>query len=371
LRPPALGPIYAVTARGLSGLPPEEAAGIFFGAGIRAVQIREPGLPDGDLLSGILSARERAGPGMRVFAAGRCDIARIAGCGVHLQADSLPPPTARRLLGDEAAIGLSVGGLEEARKAFETPEVDYVAFGPVFRRPGGLEALAAIARLKTKPLVAAGGVGHEELERVWDAGADTAWMASALNSRPPAERARSAMDIARRRGFPKLLWLVGFMGCGKTTVGEIVARRLARPFFDLDAELERATGTTVRAIFEAAGEVDFRRRENEFVASAKQIGCGVIAAGGGTFVAEDNRRAILREGTAVFLDVPFEVLSGRLAGKTDRPLFTDPMQALRLFEDRAAFYKMAPVRVPLRGHESPEETAERVLQALDSRACVI
>jgi shikimate kinase len=192
-----------------------------------------------------------------------------------------------------------------------------------------------------------------------------------LNVPEAPERAAAAVDAARRRALAGKIWLVGFMGSGKTTLAQILARRLHLPFFDLDTEIEKASGKTVRAIFEAEGEPEFRRLERAFVEGAESISRGVFATGGGTFVPEENRRSILRSGLAIFLDVPFEALLGRLAGKTDRPLFQDEAQARRLFEERLPFYKMAPVHHKLSGAEAPEAAAESLLKGLDERTCVI
>jgi shikimate kinase len=161
--------------------------------------------------------------------------------------------------------------------------------------------------------------------------------------------------------------LVGFMGAGKTTVGRRVAERLGRPFVDLDAELERASGKTVRALFEESGEAAFRERESAFLAGTESLPDAVVAAGGGTFVAEANRRVMSRLGVPVLLDAPIALVRARLAGKTDRPLFTSVEQLEALFAARAPFYRMAAVRVTLTGSETVEETADRVLISLEDR----
>jgi shikimate kinase len=196
-------------------------------------------------------------------------------------------------------------------------------------------------------------------------------MIGAVNGPDAPERARRAVEMARRRFLPKKIWLVGFMGSGKTTVGRILARRLALPFFDLDAEIEAASSMPVRAIFETEGEAEFRRRERAYVEGSLAIPEGVFAAGGGTFVAEANRRAILREGVSIFLDVPFEVLVSRVPAKADRPLFGDAAQARRLLEERRPFYRMATISISLTGGESAEGSAEELLRRLEERKCVI
>ena len=160
--------------------------------------------------------------------------------------------------------------------------------------------------------------------------------------------------------------LIGFMGAGKSTVGAAAAELLDRPFVDVDAEIERASGLTVRALFEESGEPGFRQREAVFLAGTESLGGAVVSTGGGAYIPEANRRAMRRLGRVVFLDVPFPVLSERLAGKTDRPLFQSVEQAARLFAQRDPFYRMGSLRVSLEGTETLDEAADRVLSALES-----
>jgi shikimate kinase len=180
------------------------------------------------------------------------------------------------------------------------------------------------------------------------------------------KNARRALDVARRRELTGRIYLVGFMGSGKTAVGRRLAERLGVPFVDLDAEIERTSGVTVRALFEASGEAAFRERESLFLEGTESLPRAVVATGGGCYVREENRRTIARLGTPVFLDAPLPILLSRLHGKTDRPLFTGPEQAAALFAEREPFYRMGTVRVALAG-ESVEEAADRVLDALSAR----
>jgi thiamine-phosphate pyrophosphorylase len=374
-------PVYAITdPRLASGRSHEDLVEAFTAAGVRIVQVRDKGsIPDGALFASCLRAQAVARSRRAALVVNdRADIARLVGCGVHLGGDDLAPEDARRILGPQAPIGVSTHSLEGAREAFAAGTADYVAFGPVFAsstkpdRPArGLDELARVAAEKNRPLVAVGGIGIGELDSVWEAGADSAAMVSALLQPSPEVGARAAVDRARVRFLPAKIWLIGFMGSGKTTIGRILARRLERPFFDMDEEIEIRSGRTVRAIFEADGEPEFRRREREYVAGAEAVPRGVFAAGGGTFGSEANRASILRSATVVFLDVPFEALASRLAEKTDRPLFRNSAEARHLLEERRPFYKMAPVTVPLTGRETPEEAAERVLETVEERACVI
>jgi thiamine-phosphate diphosphorylase len=372
-----LPPVYAVTDRTAARENDHAAiARRLFSVGIRCVQIREKSMADRELLPS-LEACARMGRelGALVLVDDRVDLARVAGVGVHLGGEDLPAKAARTILLPGAVLGVSTHSFEEARDAFASPDADYVAFGPVFRsmtktlrEPRGLEELVRVAAIKTKPLVAIGGIDASTLGSVLDAGADSAAMVAALLADGEIEsRAREALDAARRRSLPGRVYLVGFMGCGKTSVGLRVAERLGVPFVDLDAEIERTSGRTVRALFESEGEAAFREREATFLEATASLPQAVVATGGGCYVRDDNRRCISSMGTAIFLDVPLPILLERLESKTDRPLFRGPEQAASLWAEREPFYRMGSVSLGL--HAEPvEEAADRVLEALDTRA---
>lgn len=372
-----LPPIYAITDRVAAGVPDvPEIASRLFSAGIRLLQVRESGLPDRDLLEAVEETRRRAEPhGAIVLVNDRVDVAAVVGVGVHLGEEDLPPSFARRLLPRGLPVGVSTHDIEAARRAFREAACDYVAFGPVFESPSkpgragrGVERLAEVAKEKTKPLVAIGGVTEDRIDAVLDAGADSAAVIGALFAGGRIEEnARRLLDRARRRNPPGRIYLVGFMGSGKTAVGRRVAERLGVPFVDLDTEIERTAGLTVRALFESHGEPAFRERESAFLEGTEALPHAIVSAGGGSFVSERNRRTMARLGTAVHLDVPFEALRERLSGKTDRPLFASAEQAAGLFAEREPFYRMAPIRVALAGSESIEESADKVLSSVYDR----
>jgi shikimate kinase len=369
--------VYGLTDRRISGIDAiPDIARRLFGAGIRLLQVREKELSDRDLLEAVRGVAEEArGARAAVLVNDRPDVARLSGVGVHLGEEDLPPEAARRLL-PESPIGVSTHDPAAARAAFTGRTADYVAFGPVLesgtkpgRRALGLQALAEVAREKTRPLVAIGGITPETLPAVLAAGADSAAMVSALlEGGRLEENARRALDAARRARGPGRLFLVGFMGSGKTTIGRRLSERLEVPLVDLDAEIERASGMTVRALFETGGEAAFRRHETLLLAAAAALPDCVVATGGGAFTMEENRRAIRGLGVSIFLDPPFETLRGRLEGKTDRPLFTSAEQAAALLAQRRPDYQQADLAVRLSGSESVEEAADKVLVAWDEHA---
>lgn len=367
--------IYAITDRAASGgAAPSEIARRLFGVGIRCVQVRDKAIADRELLPEVDAvARLGREAGARVLVNDRVDVARMAAVGVHLGEEDLPAAAARAILPPGSIVGVSTHDAAAARRGFADADADYVAFGPIFesptkrvRAPLGLEELARVAFEKTKPLVAVGGITAERLPAVLAAGADSAAMISGLlEGGRIEENARRALDLARRAGGVGRVFLVGFMGSGKTAVGRRVAERLGAAFVDLDEEIERASGRTVRALFEESGEAAFRDREAAYLQGTADLPQAVVATGGGCFCFEGNRAAIARLGVAVSLDVPLSTVQARLAGKTDRPLFRSPEQLAQLYAERAPFYRMAPVQVSLSGAETIEEASDRVLVALE------
>ncbi len=372
--------IYAITDRTAAGgaapAAHAEIAERLFRVGVRCVQVREKDAADRELLREVeavanLGREARA----RVLVNDRVDVARLAAVGVHLGEDDLPASTARAILPPESVVGVSTHDREAALRAFADASADYVAFGPIYASPtksirpaAGLDAMARIVERKTKPLVAIGGITSERLPAVFAAGADSAAMISGLlEGGRIEENARRALDAARRLGplGSARIFLVGFMGSGKTAVGRRIAERLGVAFVDLDEEIERASGRTIRALFEESGEAAFRARESEYLAGTASLPRAVVATGGGSFCFEPNRAAIARLGTSVALQASLATVQARLSGKTDRPLFQSPEQLARLYEERAPFYRMASVQVVLSGAETIEEASDRVLVALE------
>jgi len=166
------------------------------------------------------------------------------------------------------------------------------------------------------------------------------------------------------------VFLTGFMGSGKTTVGRLLSERLAVPFVDLDREIERHAGMSVREIFEAGGEALFRRLEHEALAGAVAEPGAVIATGGGTITIESNRELLERSGVSVWLDPPFSLIAERIGtlGKEDRPLFQTEAQALDLYRRRLPVYRRADLRLGVEPGETAEEVAARVAHLLEGES---
>ena len=116
------------------------------------------------------------------------------------------------------------------------------------------------------------------------------------------------------------LYLVGFMGAGKTTVGRALARRLDWRFEDIDERIEKAEGRDVAAIFRQSGEPYFRTLERQALADLLTTRGVVVATGGGTPMDPANRALMARDGVVAWLDAPFTTITGRVpAGGRSRP----------------------------------------------------
>jgi len=158
------------------------------------------------------------------------------------------------------------------------------------------------------------------------------------------------------------VYLTGFMGSGKTTIGRLLAARLGVPFVDLDREIEAKAGMTVRQIFEREGEPAFRQMEAEALRGTLALPDVVVATGGGTMVFEGNFRLIRSNGLSVWLNPAFATIASRIGGrgKADRPLFRDETQALTLYRERLPAYRRADMTVDVAPNEGPEEVAARI-----------
>ncbi|MBS1189208.1 MAG: shikimate kinase [Rhodocyclaceae bacterium] len=128
------------------------------------------------------------------------------------------------------------------------------------------------------------------------------------------------------------IYLVGLMGAGKTTIGRQLAKRLGRPFFDSDHEIEARTGVRIPTIFEIEGEEGFRRREAHTIAELAAERNIVLATGGGVVLNPENRRQLHDSGWVVYLNVPPRLLYERTRHDRNRPLLRVPDPLAKLAE---------------------------------------
>jgi shikimate kinase len=159
--------------------------------------------------------------------------------------------------------------------------------------------------------------------------------------------------------------LVGMMGSGKTTVGELVASRLGRPYRDSDADVVAATGLTVPEIFKQQGEPAFRTQEAAVLARAcAEVTPNVISVAGGAVLSADNRRLLEASGTVIWLRARADTLAARVGAGHGRPLLeNDPAQVLStLNAERAGLYEEVADLIIDVDDLSPDEVANRVIE---------
>ena len=151
------------------------------------------------------------------------------------------------------------------------------------------------------------------------------------------------------------IFLCGFMGCGKTTVGQILAKKLGLPLIDTDAYIVQQEGKSIPDIFAQDGEPYFREKET----------AAVISCGGGAMIKPENAAYAREHGIVVLLDESFDTCYQRIKGDTNRPIVqrSTKEELHALFDQRASIYRAhATCAVP--GGVSPEQMAQRIIQAV-------
>jgi shikimate kinase len=159
------------------------------------------------------------------------------------------------------------------------------------------------------------------------------------------------------------IYLVGFMGAGKSTLARALASRLDWHSEDIDERIERRERLTVAQIFRQKGEPYFRQVEREVLWSLLPVRHVVVATGGGTFADPDTRAAMLVDGTVLWLDLPLEHLPARVRTDGRRPLAASREQLEALYHARHALYELAHHRFET-GPAPVEELIERILDRL-------
>jgi shikimate kinase len=158
------------------------------------------------------------------------------------------------------------------------------------------------------------------------------------------------------------------MGAGKTTVGRAVARRLDRPFFDSDHEIEARTGARIPVIFELEGEAGFREREAQMIAELTARQSIVLATGGGAILRPNNRELLHTRGLVVYLRANPHDLWLRTRKDKNRPLLQtdDPKAKLEaLYELRDPLYRECAHFVVETGRPSVSGLVNMVLMQLE------
>lgn len=156
------------------------------------------------------------------------------------------------------------------------------------------------------------------------------------------------------------IYLVGFMGAGKSTVAKALARRMGWRAEDIDALIESRERLHISDIFAQQGEPYFRQVEREVLAEMLAPRHVVVATGGGTFADPESRTAMLADGAVIWLDVPLERVFDRVPADGRRPLAADRARMEQLYERRRMAYAQAHVRID--ATRPLPEVVERILE---------
>jgi len=159
------------------------------------------------------------------------------------------------------------------------------------------------------------------------------------------------------------LYLVGFMGAGKSTVARALGPRLHWRIEDIDTRIESRERRSVASIFAQSGEAYFRQAERQVLSDLLPQREIIVATGGGTFAEPDNRALMLADGAVAWLDVPLERVIQRVPADGRRPLASDRAQMEQLYARRQLAYAEAHVRIDASGRVA--DVVERLLDWID------
>ncbi len=158
----------------------------------------------------------------------------------------------------------------------------------------------------------------------------------------------------------KTVFLCGFMGCGKSTVGKVAAGMLGIQFIDLDEYIEQQEDMTIPVIFSKKGEQYFRDCETEAI---KQFGekTSVVATGGGAMLREENAEAAQDAGVVIFIDTDFETCYERIKDDPHRPIaYNSTKEQLKeRFDQRRPLYQ-AHSQFTIDGSLPPAQMAKKI-----------
>ena len=155
------------------------------------------------------------------------------------------------------------------------------------------------------------------------------------------------------------IYLVGFMGAGKTTIARALGRVMGWRVEDLDERIEARERRSIAGIFAQHGEPYFRQLERQALTELLPERHIIVATGGGTFAEADNRALMLADGSVAWLDVPLTRVIERVPADGRRPLAADRTQLEQLYTRRQLAYAHAHVRIDASG--PVPEVIERVL----------
>ncbi len=163
-----------------------------------------------------------------------------------------------------------------------------------------------------------------------------------------------------------MIVLIGFMGAGKTTVGQLLSARLGLPFTDVDEVIAAREGMPVQQIFAERGEPAFRALEHETTASLLAGPRLVLALGGGAVEHEQTRRLLATAEQTIYLHVPYAGALDRVGGDRGRPMLRRPGLE-QLYQRRLANYQAVATLTVSTTDRTPEYVCEQIMERMAGR----
>lgn len=174
---------------------------------------------------------------------------------------------------------------------------------------------------------------------------------------------------------PDLILLCGFMGTGKTTIGQELAQKLDRPFLDLDDQIVEEAGKAIPKIFEEGGEGKFRAIERRVLLDVIRNFEGIVALGGGSLQNQHLLDHLKLHGLLIFIQTPFSTILDRISRDSNRPLLLDEQgrpksretleKELRvLYDERLPLYEQAVITLEAAPGENIEEQVEQLMKKI-------
>lgn len=164
------------------------------------------------------------------------------------------------------------------------------------------------------------------------------------------------------------IYLIGMMGTGKTTVGQLLSQKLNYRFFDTDVLIEKVAQKPITEIFNQEGEPFFRDLETQVLTQVSQCVRSVVATGGGIILKQENW-SYLHYGLSIWLNADVDILSERLEEDNSRPLLRKTSlqeQLSLLLEERKSRYREADLRIDITREMTPEDVVNTILEKIPS-----
>ncbi|MDH4468046.1 MAG: shikimate kinase [Bacteriovoracaceae bacterium] len=218
-----------------------------------------------------------------------------------------------------------------------------------------------LRRMKNKVKHHVGGLGMlvDQAIKTWEI-----WLGEKIDHLMRSELLLILSGALKMRENGRPIFLCGFMGVGKSTVGKILSQLLGAPFYDLDSLIEDRAKKKISAIFKDSGESEFRKLETEILTSLDATNLSIVALGGGAMNKEENRAWLKEKGEVVYLKASMTNLMGRL--KQDEKTKERPLAQLDLsvlFKMRSPLYETAHQSIDTDSFQ-PLDVAFQVLQSL-------